>query len=107
MAVLLLADVTNGQLGTDAVAKAVTAVKSLGEVHVLVAGQGGDAAAAEAATLSGVAKVLFAGDHGFCHMLAEPVADLIVGMAGGYSHIARRPRRTPRTSCRAWPRSST
>jgi electron transfer flavoprotein alpha subunit len=37
-----------------------------------VAGQGGDAAAAEAATLTGVAKVLFAGDHGFCHMLAEP-----------------------------------
>jgi electron transfer flavoprotein alpha subunit len=88
MAVLLLADVTNGQLGTDAVAKAVTAVKGLGEVHVLVAGQGGDAAAAEAATLTGVAKVLFAGDHGFCHMLAEPVADLVVGLAGGYSHIA-------------------
>jgi electron transfer flavoprotein alpha subunit len=88
MAVLLLADVTNGQLGTDAVAKAVTAVKGLGEVHVLVAGQGGDAAAAEAATLQGVTKVLFAGDHGFCHMLAEPVADLVVGMAGGYSHIA-------------------
>ena len=88
MAVLLLAEVTNGQLSTDAVAKAVTAVKGLGEVHVLVAGQGGDAAAAEAATLAGVARVLFAGDHGFCHMLAEPVADLIVGLAGGYSHIA-------------------
>jgi electron transfer flavoprotein alpha subunit len=29
-------------------------------VHVLVAGQGGDAAAAEAATLAGVAKVFFA-----------------------------------------------
>jgi electron transfer flavoprotein alpha subunit len=88
MAVLLLADVTNGQLAVDAVAKAVTAVKGLGEVHVLVAGQGGDAAAAEAATLTGVGKVLFAGDHGYCHMLAEPVADLIVGMAGSYSHIA-------------------
>ncbi len=88
MAVLLLADVTNGQLNADAVAKAVTAVKGLGDVHILVAGQGGDAAAAEAATLTGVAKVLFAGDHGYCHMLAEPVADLIVGMAGGYSHIA-------------------
>ncbi|NKX42979.1 electron transfer flavoprotein subunit alpha/FixB family protein [Roseicyclus persicicus] len=88
MAVLLLADVTNGQLATDAVAKALTAVASLGEVHVLVAGQGGDAAAAEAATLQGVSKVLFAGDHGYCHMLAEPVADLVVSLAGGYSHIA-------------------
>ncbi|MEC3861500.1 FAD-binding protein [Mesobacterium sp. TK19101] len=88
MAVLLLAEVTNGALATDAVSKAVTAVAGLGDVHVLVAGQGGDAAAAEAATLTGVSKVLFAGDHGFCHMLAEPVADLIVGMAGDYSHIA-------------------
>ncbi len=88
MAVLLIADVTNGQLSTDAVAKALTAVAGLGEVHVLVAGQGGDAAAAEAATLTGVAKVLFAGDHGFCHTLAEPVADLVVSLAGGYSHIA-------------------
>ena len=88
MAVLLLADVTNGQLATDAVAKALTAVSGLGDVHVLVAGQGADAAAAEAATLAGVAKVIFAGDAGFAHMLAEPVAGLIVALAGGYSHIA-------------------
>ncbi|NCO87673.1 MAG: electron transfer flavoprotein subunit alpha/FixB family protein [Rhodobacterales bacterium] len=87
MAVLLLADVNNGQLATDAVAKTLRAVATLGEVHVLVAGQGGDAAAAEAATLAGVGKVLFAGDHGFCHTLAEPVAGLIVGLAGDYSHI--------------------
>ncbi|MGI1664052.1 electron transfer flavoprotein subunit alpha/FixB family protein [Palleronia sp. KMU-117] len=87
MAVLVLAEVVNGQLATDAVSKTLTAVAPLGEVHVLVAGQGGDAAAAEAAAVQGVAKVLFAGDHGFCHMLAEPVAALIVSMAGGYSHI--------------------
>ena len=87
MAVLLLAEVTNGALATDAVAKALTAVSGLGDVHVLVAGQGGDAAAAEAATLAGVAKVIFAEDHGFCHTLAEPVADLIKGMASDYSHI--------------------
>jgi electron transfer flavoprotein alpha subunit len=88
MAVLLLADVTNGQLAADQVSKALSAVAGLGDVHVLVAGQGADAAAAEAATFKGVAKVIFAGDHGFCHMLAEPVADLIVSLAGGYSHIA-------------------
>ncbi|MEQ8367314.1 MAG: FAD-binding protein [Roseicyclus sp.] len=87
MAVLLLADVTNGQLSTDAVAKTLSAVAPLGDVHVLVAGKGGDEAAAEAATLQGVAKVIFAEDHGFCHTLAEPVADLIVSMAGDYDHI--------------------
>jgi electron transfer flavoprotein alpha subunit len=84
MAVLLLADVNNGQLATDAVAKTLTAVKSLGDVAVLVVGP---AAAAEAAAkLDGVAKVLHADDAG--HGLAEPVADLIVSLAGGYSHIA-------------------
>ena len=87
MAVLLLADVTHGTLATDAVAKALTAVAALGEVHVLVAGEGADAAAAEAATLTGVSKVLLAGDRGFSHAMAEPVADLVVGLADGYSHI--------------------
>jgi electron transfer flavoprotein alpha subunit len=88
MAVLLLADVVNGALATDQVAKALTAIKSLGPVTVLVAGKGGDAAAAEAATLDGVAKVLFADDHGYCHSLAEPTAALVQSLAGDYSHIA-------------------
>jgi electron transfer flavoprotein alpha subunit len=88
MAVLLLAEVVNGELATDLVAKALTAVAPLGEVHVLVAGQGGDAAAKTAAGLSGVSKVLFAGDHALCHGLAEATASLIVGLAGSYAHIA-------------------
>jgi len=88
MAVLLLADVNNGQLATDSVSKALSAVATLGDVHVLVAGPGADAAAAEAATLTGATKVFCAGDAGFDHTLAEPVADLIVSMAGDYAHIA-------------------
>ncbi|GHC52230.1 electron transfer flavoprotein subunit alpha/FixB family protein [Neogemmobacter tilapiae] len=87
MAVLLIADVVEGKLATDAVAKTLNAVKSLGDVHVLVAGQGGDAAAAEAATLAGVSKVIFAGAHGYCHGMAEPTAALVVALADGYSHI--------------------
>ncbi len=87
MAVLLLADVIDGALATDQVAKTLTAVKSLGPVTVLVAGTGGDAAAAEAATLSGVARVLFADDHAYCHAMAEPTAALIQTLAGDFSHI--------------------
>jgi len=87
MAVLLIADVNNGALATDQVAKALAAVAGLGEVHVLVAGTGGDAAAAEAGTLSGVSKVLFADDHAYCHGMAESTAALVAGLAGGYSHI--------------------
>ncbi|MGL6209693.1 MAG: electron transfer flavoprotein subunit alpha/FixB family protein, partial [Paracoccaceae bacterium] len=61
--------------------------RSLGAVTVLVTGAGGDAAAAEAATLSGVSKVLFADDHVYCHGMSEPNAALIAGLASGYSHI--------------------
>ncbi len=87
MAVLLLADVVDGKLATDQVAKTLTAVKSLGPVTVLVAGTGGDAAAAEAATLAGVARVLFADDHAYCHGMSEPTAALVVSLAGDYEHI--------------------
>ena len=87
MTVLLIADVNEAALATDAVAKTLSAVAGLGEVHVLIAGMGGDAAAAEAATLSGVSKVLFADDHAYCHGMAESTAALVVSLAGGYSHI--------------------
>jgi electron transfer flavoprotein alpha subunit len=87
MAVLLLAEVIDGALATDQTAKALTAVAALGPVTVLVAGAGGDAAAAEAATLQGVAKVLLADDHVYCHAMSEPTAALIQSLAGDFSHI--------------------
>ncbi|TCO69999.1 electron transfer flavoprotein subunit alpha/FixB family protein [Rhodovulum euryhalinum] len=88
MAVLLLAEVTNGELQRDATAKAVTAVKSLGEVTALCVGAHARDAAEAAATIDGVAKVLCAEDAIYGHRLAEPTADLIVSLAGGYDHIA-------------------
>ena len=88
MSVLLLAEVANGHLVTDTVAKALSAVKALGDVTVLVATQNGTEAAAEAAKLEGVSKVLLADDASLAHELAEPVSALIVSLASGYSHIA-------------------
>ena len=87
MAVLLLAEVTNGELSRDATAKAVSAVQALGEVTVLCAGAQARAAADAAATIAGVSKVLVAEDARYGHRLAEPTAALIVGLAGDYSHI--------------------
>ncbi|RWR06702.1 electron transfer flavoprotein subunit alpha/FixB family protein, partial [Paenirhodobacter populi] len=85
MAVLLIAEVQGGAVALDATAKALTAAKSLGPVTVLVAGQGVDAG--PVAALDGVAKVLVADDAAYAHGLAEPLADLIVSLAGDYSHI--------------------
>lgn len=87
MAVLLLAEVTDGALALDATAKAVTAAKSLGDVTALCVGASAAAAAAEAAKIDGVAKVLVAEDASLGHRLAEPTAALIASLAGDYSHI--------------------
>lgn len=87
MAVLLLAEVTDGVLNLDATAKAVTAAKQLGDVTLLCAGAKAADAAAEAAKIDGVAKVLSAEDDSLSHRLAEPTAGLIVSLAGDYSHI--------------------
>lgn len=101
MAVLLIAEVVDGALSHDAVAKALTAVAGLGPVDVLVAGTGGENAAAEAATLAGVTKVLFAGDHALCHGLAEPTAALVQALAPGYTHIAAASTAFGKSSCPA------
>jgi electron transfer flavoprotein alpha subunit len=87
MAVLLIAEVSGDTLAKDATAKAVTAAKQLGEVTVLCAGAGCGGAAEEAAKLDGVAKVLCADDAAYGHQLAEPLADLVVKLAGDYDHI--------------------
>ncbi len=87
MAVLLLAEVTNGELALDATAKAVSAAESLGEITVLCCGASAAAAGDAAAKIGGVAKVLVAEDASLGHRLAEPTAALIVSLAEGYSHI--------------------
>jgi electron transfer flavoprotein alpha subunit len=87
MAVLLLAEVIGGELALDATAKAVSAAKSLGDVTVLCASAACGGAAEAAAKLDGVAKVLCADDAAYGNGLAEPIAALIVSLAGGYEHI--------------------
>ncbi len=87
MAVLLLAEVNNGELSLDATAKAVSAAKSLGDVTVLAAGGSAAAAGEAAAKIDGVSKVLVAEDESLGHRLAESTAALIVDLADGYEHI--------------------
>jgi len=87
MAVLLLAEITNGALAFDATAKAVTAAAPLGDITVLCCGESAAAAGDSAAKISGVAKVLVAENAALGHHLAEPTAALIVSLADGFEHI--------------------
>ncbi|MDE2580161.1 MAG: FAD-binding protein [Rhodospirillales bacterium] len=66
---------------------ALAAAGKLGEVHGLVVGSGIADAAAAAAKLPGLSKVLVADQPAFAHVLAEPLAALLVALAPGYTHL--------------------
>ena len=100
MAVLLVAEHDNAHL-KDATHKALTAALAIdSDVHVLVAGNNAGGAAAEAAKLQGVKKVLHCEAPQFERPLAEPMAALIVSLAPATAIWWRRPRPTARTTCR-------
>jgi electron transfer flavoprotein alpha subunit len=87
MAILLLAETANGALAPST-AKALAAAQQIGgAVHILVVGPGLKGAAEQAGKLAGVEKVLLAEDAALDHVLAEPVAALIVGLAPAYDVI--------------------
>ncbi len=87
MTILLLAETANGAL-SPSTAKALTAAKEIGgAIHILVVGAGLKGAADSAAKLAGVEKTLYAEDASLDHVLAEPVAALIVSLAGAYDVI--------------------
>jgi electron transfer flavoprotein alpha subunit len=87
MPCLLVAEHDNTTL-KDATHKVVTAAGSLAsEIHLLVAGHNCRPAAEAAAKIDGVAKVLLAESAAYGHFLAEPMAALIVSLAGPYEAI--------------------
>ena len=87
MTTLLLAEHDNKSL-KDATARALSAATAIGsDVHILVAGKGCRGVAESAAKLAGVKKVLLADDPSYEHMMAEPLAALIVGCAANYDTI--------------------
>jgi len=87
MTTLLLVEHDNKSL-KDATSKAMTAAAALGQpVHVLVAGKDCKAVAEAAAKLAGAEKVLLVDAPAYEHMLAEPLAALIVSLAPGYDTI--------------------
>nr|WP_316656488.1 electron transfer flavoprotein subunit alpha/FixB family protein [uncultured Gellertiella sp.] len=87
MAILLLAEHDNATV-SDQTAKALSAASQIGgDIHVLVAGKGASAAAAAAAKLAGVSKVLLAESDDLANNLAETLAALIVSLSRNYDTI--------------------
>ncbi len=85
MPVLIIAD-HDGEIITAPTRSTVTAMGPLGAIHVLLMADGADKAAASAAAIPGVEAVLVAA--GEANPAVEAMADLVVGMAGNYTHLA-------------------
>jgi electron transfer flavoprotein alpha subunit len=87
MSVLVVAEHDNEQL-IAATLNTITAATQLSDdVHVLVAGENCAAVAEAAAKVAGVTKVRCADDARYAHGVAEPLAALVVSLAGDYSHV--------------------
>ena len=87
MSILVFCDHDNGQFGA-ATLNAVSGAQQIGgDIHLVVAGDASGTIAAQAAAVSGVAKVLVADGAEYAHGLAENLAPLICNLASQYSHI--------------------
>ncbi|AZG10211.1 electron transfer flavoprotein subunit alpha/FixB family protein [Pigmentiphaga sp. H8] len=87
MAALVVAEHDNVSIGSATLCTIAAAAACGGEVHVLVAGSGVDAAARAASRIADVARVLQAEAPCLADGLAENVAAQVLAVAGGYSHI--------------------
>ncbi len=87
MTTLVIAEHDNHALKGSTFNTVTAAVQCGGDVHVLVAGHNAGAVASAAAQIAGVSKVLHADGAQFEHGLAENVAEQILAIAAGYSHI--------------------
>ena len=87
MSVLVVAEHENENLRA-ATLNTITAASQLSDdVHVLVAGENCSAVAETVAKVAGVTKVRCADDARYAHGVAEPLAALVVSLAGDYSHV--------------------
>jgi electron transfer flavoprotein alpha subunit len=87
MTALVIAEHDNASVKAATLNTVTAALACGGDVHVLIAGHNAGAAAAAAAQIAGVSKVLHADAESLGHGLAENVADQVVALAGAYSHI--------------------
>ena len=87
MTTLVIAEHDNAHLKGATLNTVAAAAKIGGDVHVLVAGANARAVAEQAAKIAGVSKVLLADAPQLAEGLAENVAEQVLAVASGYSHI--------------------
>lgn len=87
MTILIIAEHDNTTFKAATLNTITAATKIGGEIHVLVAGTACQAAVSAVAGLKGVDRVLVNDGETFSKPVAEDIAQLVVDLAAGYSHI--------------------
>jgi electron transfer flavoprotein alpha subunit len=87
MAALVIAEHDNASLKASTLNTVAAAAQAGGDVTILVAGHNCAGAAQAAAAVAGVSKVLVADAPHLGEGLAENVAEQVLAVAGGFSHI--------------------
>ncbi len=87
MTILVIAEHDHASLKAATLNTVAAATKIGGDIHVLVAGSGCQAAAQQAASLQGVSKVKVADAAHYQDQTAENLTALVLAHASGYSHI--------------------
>jgi electron transfer flavoprotein alpha subunit len=87
MAILVYAEHDNEQLKTETHKLMYAASQIGGEVHLLVAGSGCEAVAAQAAKIDGVSKVILADNIEYTQQMAENIAELVTELGKEASHV--------------------
>jgi len=87
MSTLVVAEHEAGAL-RPATLSVIAAAKAIGnDVTVLLAGQGAGDVATAAAAVDGVSRVLHADDAAYAQEIAENIANLVLSVADGFTHI--------------------
>jgi electron transfer flavoprotein alpha subunit len=87
MTALVIAEHDNASLKASTLNTITAASQCAADIHVLIAGHNSDAAAAAAAQIAGVSKVIVADNAAFADGLAENVAAQALSIAKQYTHV--------------------
>jgi electron transfer flavoprotein alpha subunit len=87
MTALVIAEHDNASLKASTLNTVTAASQCSADIHVLIAGHHCDAAAAAAAQIAGVSKVIVADNAAFADGLAENVAAQALSIAKQYTHV--------------------
>jgi electron transfer flavoprotein alpha subunit len=87
MSVLVVGEHEDGAIAGATLSTVAAAAQIDADVHMLIAGSDCAGIAEAAAKVANVTKVRHIDDGAYAHPLAESMADLVVSLAGDYSHV--------------------